>query len=95
QRLGAMADADVARLRQQVRDLRVPVTGTRPLSQSQLSTGGVPLAEVDGRTMASRLVPGLHLAGEVLNVMGPCGGYNLHWAMASGAIAGSAAATLR
>ena len=95
QRLGAMTDAQVARVRQQVRDLRVPVTGTRPLSQSQLSTGGVPLAEVDGRTMASQLVPGLHLAGEVLNVMGPCGGYNLHWAMASGAVAGSAAATVR
>ncbi len=92
QRLGAMADADVARLRQQVRDLRVLVTGTRPLSQSQLSTGGVPLAEVDTETMASRLAPGLFLAGEVLNVVGPCGGYNLHWAMASGAVAGAAAA---
>lgn len=87
-RLGILNDAELARLRRQVHALTVRVTGTRPLSQSQLSTGGVPLAEVDPATMASRLVPGLHLAGEVLNVVGPCGGYNLHWAMASGAIAG-------
>ena len=76
---------------QQVHGLAVRVTGTRPLSQSQLSTGGVPLAEVDPATMESRVVPGLYLAGELLNVIGPCGGYNLHWAWASGAVAGRAA----
>jgi len=90
-RLGDLDAAAVARLRQQVHGLALRVTGTRPLSQSQLSTGGVPLAEVDPATLASRLVPGLYLAGETLNVVGPCGGYNLHWAWASGAVAGLAA----
>jgi hypothetical protein len=90
-RLGALDRAALARLREQVHGLAVRVTGTRPLSQSQLSTGGVPLAEVDPATMESRVVPGLYLAGELLNVSGPCGGYNLHWAWASGAVAGLAA----
>ena len=89
--LGDLDAAALARLRQQVHGLALRVTGTRPLSQSQLSTGGVPLAEVDPATLASRLVPGLYLAGETLNVVGPCGGYNLHWAWASGAVAGLAA----
>ena len=42
--------------------------------------------------MASRRVPGLHLAGEVLDVVGPCGGYNLQFALTSGALAGQGAA---
>jgi len=90
-RLGNLDPAALARLRQQAHGLMVRVTGTRPLSQSQLSTGGVPLTEVDPATMESRVVPGLYLAGELLNVIGPCGGFNLHWAWASGAVAGRAA----
>ncbi len=43
--------------------------------------------------MASRRVPGLHLAGEVLDVIGPCGGFNLQWAFTSGALAGAGAAS--
>ena len=52
--------------------------------------GGVPLAETEA--LASKRCPGLYLAGEVLDVDGPCGGYNLQWAWASGACAGEAAA---
>jgi predicted flavoprotein YhiN len=53
---------------------------------------GVPIAEADPRTLESRKVRGLHLCGETLDVVGPCGGYNLHYAFASGALAGMAAA---
>ena len=67
-------------------------TGTRGFARSQVSIGGIPLSEVDPETMASRVVPGLYLAGEVLDVIGPCGGYNLHFAFATGALAGQAAA---
>ena len=52
----------------------------------------MPVTEVDPETMASRRVPGLHLAGEVLDVIAPCGGYNLQFAWASGALAGAGAA---
>lgn len=68
------------------------VTGTRGLQEAQLSSGGVPITEIVPTTMASRLLPGLYFCGEVLDVVGPCGGYNLQWAWTSGALAGAAAA---
>jgi len=53
-----------------------------------VSAGGVPVSEVDPQTMRSLKIPNLLLAGETLDVVGPCGGYNLHFAFATGAIAG-------
>jgi predicted flavoprotein YhiN len=50
------------------------------------------VTEVDARTLESRLVKGLYLAGETLDVVGPCGGYNLQFAFSSGVLAGRAAA---
>lgn len=60
--------------------------------QAQVVAGGVDTSEVDPRTMASRLVSGLYFAGEVLDIDGICGGYNLQWAWASGFVAGRHAA---
>lgn len=60
--------------------------------QAQVVAGGVDTSEVDPGTMASRLVPGLYFAGEVLDIDGICGGYNLQWAWASGFVAGRQAA---
>lgn len=60
--------------------------------QAQVVAGGVDTTEVDPCTMASRLVPGLYFAGEVLDIDGICGGYNLQWAWASGFVAGRHAA---
>jgi len=64
------------------------VTGTRGFEFCQVSAGGVPVSEVDPLTMRSLLVPSLLLAGETLDVVGPCGGYNLHFAFSTGALAG-------
>lgn len=60
--------------------------------QAQVVAGGVDTSEVDPCTMDSRLVPGLYFAGEVLDIDGICGGYNLQWAWASGFVAGRHAA---
>ena len=60
--------------------------------QAQVVAGGVDTSEVDPCTMASRLVSGLYFAGEVLDIDGICGGYNLQWAWASGFVAGRHAA---
>jgi hypothetical protein len=90
-RLDRVSDRDVEKLLALLTGVSVRVKGTREFKFSQLSTGGVPVMEVDPRTMASRRVPGLYLAGEVLDVVGPCGGYNLQFAFGSGAIAGMAA----
>ena len=55
---------------------------------AQVTAGGLRTDEFDPRTLESRLVPGLFACGEVLDIDGPCGGYNLQWAWASGALAG-------
>ena len=70
----------------------LPVTGDRGFTVAEATAGGVPLAEVRLETMESRVCPGLHLAGEILDVDGRIGGFNFQWAWASGFVAGSAAA---
>ena len=64
------------------------VTGYQPFEQAQVCSGGVDTREVDAKTLESRLVPGLYFAGELLDVDGKCGGYNLQWAWFSGYAAG-------
>ena len=67
------------------------MTATNPFTQAQVSAGGVDCAQV-AYNLASRIVPGVYFAGEILDVDGICGGYNLQWAFSSGTIAGRAAA---
>ena len=64
------------------------VTGVRGFEYCQVTAGGVSVSEVDPMNMRSRSVPGLALVGETLDVVGPCGGYNLQYAFSSGALAG-------
>ncbi|TDB37828.1 MAG: aminoacetone oxidase family FAD-binding enzyme [Actinobacteria bacterium] len=74
-----------------LKDFRLAVTGRGDASQAQVTRGGAPVAEFDPRTLASRIAPGVFAAGEVLDVDGRCGGFNLHWAWASGIVAGQSA----
>jgi predicted Rossmann fold flavoprotein len=74
--------------------LVLPVTQHRGWNYAEVTAGGIPLSEIDFRTMQSRKVPGLHLAGEVLDCDGRIGGFNFQWAWATGFLAGRAAATL-
>ena len=62
-----------------------------PMEKAMAMSGGVSLKEVDPRTMESRIVPGLYFAGEILDLAGPCGGYNIQFAIASGRLAGLSA----
>ena len=72
--------------------LEFPVCGLQGFENAQVTAGGVPGGEVDPLTLESRLSPGLYITGETLDVDGRCGGYNLHFAWATGLIAGRAAA---
>lgn len=81
-------DRQLAFLVSLMSDFRIEVSGVRGYDHCQVTSGGVPLDEVDPVTLQSRLQPRIWLAGEVLDVIGPCGGYNLHWAFASGIRAG-------
>ena len=82
---------DLARLAYSVKDFRLPVVGTLGFDYAQVTKGGVPLAEVDEGLMSLR-ADGLYLLGELLNVDGECGGYNLQWAFSCGAVAADAIA---
>ncbi|MCP4012789.1 MAG: aminoacetone oxidase family FAD-binding enzyme, partial [Phycisphaeraceae bacterium] len=70
------------------------VVGDRGYTFAEATAGGVPLAEIRLDSMESRVVPGLHLAGELCDVDGRVGGFNFQWAWASGRVAGAAAATI-
>lgn len=67
------------------------ILGLNTWEQAQTTWGGVPLSEVSVPTLESKKQPGLYLAGELLDVHGRCGGYNLHWAFGSGFLAGQSA----
>lgn len=88
----SLTNAELHRLTDTLKAWRFPVTGTQGWDNAQVTGGGITLSEVDAVTMQSKAQPGLFLAGEVLDVAGDCGGFNLHWAWCSGIRAGKAAA---
>lgn len=79
------------RIAERLKDWQVPVKGAYALQQAQICSGGVDPRELTEQ-LESRLHPGIYFTGEVIDVDGPCGGYNLQWAWSSGAVAGRAAA---
>ncbi|MCF0133590.1 MAG: aminoacetone oxidase family FAD-binding enzyme [Blautia sp.] len=72
----------------------IPIDKTGDMGQAQICTGGIPFAEVDPLTLESIRCPGLYFCGEILDVDGKCGGYNLQWAWSSGAVAGRSASLI-
>ena len=83
--------AAIKKLMQALKRTTLTITDTRGFDFAQVTCGGVPLNELT-EEMESRLVSGLYFAGEVVNVDGICGGYNLQWAWSSGTVAGKNAA---
>jgi predicted Rossmann fold flavoprotein len=71
---------------------RLDVRDSRGYAYAEVTAGGVPLDEIDPRTMESRVCPGLHLVGEILDVDGRLGGFNFQWAWSSAWVAGHALA---
>jgi predicted Rossmann fold flavoprotein len=76
------------RLVRAIKHLRIPLTGTLGFKKAEVTAGGVALDDVDSRTMQSKLAAGLFLAGEVLDLDGPIGGYNFQAAWSTGWLAG-------
>ncbi|HEY7425457.1 MAG TPA: NAD(P)/FAD-dependent oxidoreductase [Gemmataceae bacterium] len=87
----ALSRVDRARLVGGVKRLRLPVTGTLGFGKAEVTAGGVALEEVESRSLRSKRVPGLFLAGEVLDLDGPIGGYNFQAAWSTGWLAGQSA----
>ena len=88
---GSLSGRDRSRIAGGIKDFRLPVLGPVDLSQAQVTAGGIATADFDPDTLESRLVPGLYATGEVLDIDGDCGGFNLQWAWSSGALAGTSA----
>ena len=87
----AIQNADASSIAHMLKHKEFKVIGTRGWNEAEFTAGGVPVEEVDPLTLESRLQKGLYFAGEVLDVQGRRGGYNLAWAWASGAVAGKTA----
>jgi predicted Rossmann fold flavoprotein len=83
-----LSKLDRAKLVASVKRMRLPVRGTLGFEKAEVTTGGVSLDEVDSRTMESKLVCGLYLAGEILDLDGLIGGYNFQAAWSTGWLAG-------
>lgn len=75
-----------------IKQFRVDVIGSKGMDAAQVCAGGVDTGEVNAHTLESKLVRGVYFAGEVLDIDGTCGGYNLQWAWSSGYVAGRHAA---
>ena len=90
-----ISDKKLGELCEIIKEASFEVTATNPYDKAQICMGGVNVRDVDWNTMESRLVPGLYFAGEILDVDGICGGYNLQWAWSSGYVAGISAAKRR
>jgi predicted Rossmann fold flavoprotein len=71
-----------------IKDLKTVIVSTNAFDQAQVCSGGVDTKEVDSVTMESKLIRGLYFSGEILDIDGICGGYNLQWAWSSGITAG-------
>lgn len=89
---GAVTDRQLEALASLCKQFTVHITGSKSFDQAQVCAGGVKTDEIDPYTMESRLVPGIYFAGELVDIDGICGGYNLQWAWSSGYVAGLHAA---
>jgi predicted flavoprotein YhiN len=90
--LGQMKREERRELARAVTECELPVLEVMGYKKAEVTAGGVPLSEVDPRTLESRLAKGVHLAGEILDTDGRLGGYNFQFAWSTGFIAGRSAA---
>lgn len=83
-----LSDQELSEVCRAVKSFDISLTETLGMDSAQVTAGGIMTSQFDPATMESRLVPGLYACGEVLDIDGDCGGYNLQWAWSSGRLAG-------
>lgn len=79
----SVSGVDVEKIAKVIKNYSLTVIGSMGFDNSQVTKGGIDVSDVDDKTLQSKLVKGLYLVGEVLDVDGDCGGYNLQWAYSS------------
>lgn len=87
-----ISDTELEKLLRLMTDYKVSPASVNKYDQAQLTAGGVDTGQINSKTMESKKVPGLYITGELLDVDGICGGYNLHFAFSTGRLAGISAA---
>lgn len=87
-KISELTDKDISHVAQTIKHFEIKVTGDLGFRNAQVTAGGIRTSEFDDHTMQSKKCAGLYAAGEVLDIDGDCGGYNLQWAFASGRLAG-------
>lgn len=88
-KIADLNDVEIDAVCAAVKNFEAQLTETMGMDAAQVTAGGVLTSQFDPDTMESRLVPGLYACGEVLDIDGDCGGYNLQWAWSSGRVAGA------
>ena len=88
QPVSSLTDSDLRSIAYRLQHFTLPILGTCGFDQAQVTAGGLRTEEFNPQTMESHLVPGFYACGEVLDIDGDCGGYNLQWAWSSGLLAG-------
>jgi len=83
---------DIYKIIEGIKSFEFDIQATNPFEQSQIATGGIDVSQINFDTMESKKFKKLYFAGEIIDVDGICGGYNLQWAWATGYIAGRNAA---
>lgn len=86
--IDTLSDSEIDCIAKAIQQFTIPVLGLMDLQQAQVTAGGIMTSEFDSQTMESLIVPGLYATGEVLDIDGDCGGFNLQWAWSSGHLAG-------
>ncbi len=86
--ISSLNEREIRQIAEKTKKFPLEVTGTRGFLNSQVTSGGIKTEEINEKTMESRLCKNLYFAGEIIDVDGACGGFNLQWAWASGMLAG-------
>ena len=91
-RCAEISKSQVSTLVHQLKQCQISISGIKGFEKAEVTAGGIPLDEVDSRTMQSKIVPGLYFAGEILDLDGPIGGYNFQAAFSTAWLAATSAA---
>lgn len=86
--ISELNERDVRKIAEKIKDFPLEVTGAKDFKDAQVTSGGIKTDEIDRKTMQSKICRNLYFAGEIIDVDGGCGGFNLQWAWASGMLAG-------
>jgi len=86
--ISALSHKDMRCIAEKIKDFPLEVTGTKGFLNAQVTSGGIKTSEINEETMESKICKNLYFAGEIIDVDGGCGGFNLQWAWSSGMLAG-------